>query len=535
VLDPSTKAELENLIKSIVEVFTKNYIKQYALGLVKKAEEEAQKDPGPDWKLLTRPENDNTDPLKTGYLVKKGAVVKNWKKRWIVVRPDYVVEYFENEKSSQGAKPKPKGKMFLAGYRVVDDPNAGVLQQLTKLAEQMKIDISELPKAKQYEPEVFEVHHPRRRCYFIKASSMAEKEEWMGMFRTVCWYAWGLEDKDPVHQRAYYAAIRETRWHLGRWGWWSYGGSETQLLSDLINDEIEWQTLGKILAKIPAVPWAVRSKMRDTALKFIDGVVSAAVTPAWTAMKKAVDELRPKIEPTLSQLVEPLGKQKEQLLEKMKDACMSVIKPALEEHVVPKLSKIMEVIKSPVVDGYSELKTILNEQFNTFDHSNIEGSVKKIDQWSRWSWWEARKATDHFSLMYDPLWALNIFFPDIYPWSTIWNGQDQLRKILDNAVYTYGHHVKSKTHESPTATLTAVVADYDADAKTATTEYYLKIFKDIIMPFFNKIVLPLVKTILDPLNDVIPDAMKQLIDPYELFDKFENKVIDESLKVIIEG
>jgi len=137
--------------------------------------------------------------------------------------------------------------------------------------------------------------------------------------------------------------------------------------------------------------------------------------------------------------------------------------------------------------------------------------------------------------MYDPLWALNIFFPDIYPWSTIWNGQDQLRKILDNAVYTYGHHVKSKTHESPTATLTAVVADYDADAKTATTEYYLKIFKDIIMPFFNKIVLPLVKTILDPLNDVIPDAMKQLIDPYELFDKFENKVIDESLKVIIEG
>ena len=32
-----------------------------------------------------------------GYLTKRGAVVKNWKRRYFVVNPDYSVDYFENE------------------------------------------------------------------------------------------------------------------------------------------------------------------------------------------------------------------------------------------------------------------------------------------------------------------------------------------------------------------------------------------------------------------------------------------------------
>jgi len=32
-----------------------------------------------------------------GYLTKRGAVVKNWKKRYFVVNPDYSVDYFESE------------------------------------------------------------------------------------------------------------------------------------------------------------------------------------------------------------------------------------------------------------------------------------------------------------------------------------------------------------------------------------------------------------------------------------------------------
>jgi hypothetical protein len=534
--DAATRDEIQNLIKAILEKFTIGYVKHYALGLVKKAEEEAAKEPGPDWKLTPRPEEGaSTDPLKTGFLQKKGAIRKSWKKRYLVVHPNYVVEYFENEKAAQGPKPKSKGKMHLAGYRVVEDPNAGIVQQLQKLAEQMKIDISELPKPKQYPETVLELHHSRRRCYYIEAATLEEKKEWMEMFRTCCYYAWGLENRDPVHVHAFYAAIRDTRWHLGRWGWWSYGGSETQLLSDMINDEIEYQTIGKIYSKLPG-PWVIKSKLRDQVLKAIDGFVSAGVAPAWAAMSKTVEELRPKAEPLIAKLADPLGKQKAEIINKLKEGCMSIIKPLLEQHVVPHLKEIMDIIKSPVVDAYKKAGELLEKQFtdfsSKFDISKKEANFGDLDRWSRWSWWEARPATDKIAEMYDPLWLLHKVFPDIYPWSTIYNGQDQLRKILDNAVYTFEVDVKNVT-DAQALSFKPTITKYEEDAKTATTEYYLKIFKDIIMPFFNKLVIPACKTVIEPLSSAIPDELKQFVDPEEMFDKLVDGVVEDTIKTII--
>jgi len=419
----------------------------------------------------------------------------------------------------------------------VEDPNAGIIQQLEKIAKQMSIDTSELPKPKQYPENVFEVHHPRRRCYFIEASSPEEKKEWCDMFKTVCWYAYGFENRDPVHVHAYNRAIIETRWHLGRWGWWSCGGSETQLMSDLINDEIEWQTLGKVFARIGHVPWIIRSKIRDQVLKTIDGFVSAAVNPGWAAMSSAVEALRPKVEPVIVTLVEPLGKQKKEIIDKMRDGCMSIIQPLLEQHVTPHLAKILEIIKSPVVKGYEKGGELLLEQFGKVKADNLDGSFKQMDQWSRWSWWEARKATEYFDKMYEPLWALHVIFEDIYPWSTIYHGQDKLRKILDNAVYTYEIEVKKSVEAKSDNPLDfkGVMQRYQEDSETATIIYYLKIFKDIIMPAFNKTVIPACKAIIDPLASIIPEPMKQFIDPDDMFDRFINGLIDDTIKVILKS
>jgi len=542
--DAQLKAEIQNIIKSVLEVFTKEYVKHYALGLVKKAEDDATKEPGPDWKLMVRPDGPS-EPLKTGILIKKGALKKNWQKRYFVVRPDYVVEYYENEKAANAEKPKPKGKMHLCGYKVVDDPNNGIIQKLEKLAKLMNVDISELPKAKKkYSDYAFEISHTRRRCYFLDlvTESMEEKEAWVNMFRHVCWHAYGLENRDPVHVHAFNLAVRDTRWHLGRWGYWSGGGSETQVLSDIISDEIEVETLGKILSKIPGVPWVIKNKIRNAVLKTLDTLVSAGVTPAWAAMSKAVEELRPKVEPVIAEMVAPLAKQKEELLDKIKEGCMSIIEPLLDEHVKPHLEKILEIIKSPVVNAYEEAGVLLDKQFGTFaekfNPEKPDEHFRTLDQWSRWSYWEARHATHKFDILYDPLWALREIFHDITPWSSIYHGQNELRKILDNAIYTYEQEIKrvvEEKAEGPCEVARAAVMDkYNEDAHTATVLFYFKIIKDIIMPAFNKVVKPAVKHVTEPLSDVIPDAMKQFIDPNEMMDKLLEGIVDDSIKHILQ-
>lgn len=50
--------------------------------------------------------------------------------------------------------------------------------------------------------------------------------------------------------------------------------------------------------------------------------------------------------------------------------------------------------------------------------------------------------------MYEPLWALNIIFTDIYPWGLIYQGHQEIRGFIDNAVYTFEQAVKKEAEEN---------------------------------------------------------------------------------------
>jgi len=357
-VDAATKQEMEDLIKAILKTFTIEYSKGYALNLVGKLKDDAKAAPPEEWKLLERPPW-NKD-YKMGWLMKEGGIRKNWKKRYFVVRPNYSIDYYETDvEFNKGEKAKKRGTISLCGYRVVEDVNAGILNKLKQMAEKMNMDISQLPKPKEYPQYTIELHHERRRCYFIQAENEEEYKQWLEQFKTCCWRAYGYTNEDPVHQGAFDGAVRNTRWELGRWGWWSWGGTEEQILTDLIGDQIDWAIMGRIYAKITG-PWSVRNAVRNQVLKAIDKAISAAVKPAWTAMATAVKELRNKIEPTIKEMVDPIAKAEGEIMDKIKGAVMSLIEPLLKEHVTPHLGKILDVLKSPMTEGYDSVAHIFD-------------------------------------------------------------------------------------------------------------------------------------------------------------------------------
>jgi hypothetical protein len=542
-VDAGTKQEIQDLIKAVLGTFTVQYTKAYTIAMIKQAMDDAKDDAmtptEEDYELQQRPEW--KENLKSGYLLKEGGIRKSWKRRYFVVRPSYNVDYYVNEEESKKEKGKKKGTMGLCNYYVVTDVNDGILKRLKDLAEKMGMNFDDLPKPKEYPPLTFELHHYRRRCFFLQAEKEEDFKDWVAQFRTACWRAHSLTIDEPCHQIAFPEAIRLTRIKLGRWGWYTWGGTEVQILSDLISDELDYVVMGKIYGKIQG-PWIVRQKIRQQVLKGIDSIVTAAVTPGWAAMEKAVEVLRPKIEPKLKELVGPIGKAQGELLEKIKQGVMSIVNPLLDEHVKPHLSKIMEVIKSPMTEAYEESYKIFDTEVSKFEIKDAPKQDFHNLDWVPRGWWSMRPALEKTDVMYDPLWALNVVFPDIYPWGLIWTAHDELRNRMDDAVYTFEQKVlaavEAGEHKSDPKALVEklkqeVLIDFKHDGKESTLRYYCAILKKIVYPPFEKLVIPAVESVLQPINDAIPEPLKDFIDINDLFEELVNDIIDEIIRSLV--
>jgi len=272
-------------------------------------------------------------------------------------------------------------------------------------------------------------------------------------------------------------------------------------------------------------------------------MVLAGVTPAWKAMETTVNEIRPKIEPKIKEVVEPIGKAKLEVMTKIKDGVMSILNPLLKEHVVPHLSKVVACIQSPMVEAFDESYRLFDEEVvgkfapkDSVDENKKE--FRSLDYFPHsWKFYDVTRKTD---VMYDPLWALNIIFDGIYPWSLIWNAHDLLREKMDNAIYTYeqklleaqGKEEKDMKgcHEKTKA---MVLDDFKHDGKIARVIYYRDIIKEIVMPPFNKVVFPAVETVLEPLTSAIPEPLQQFLDINEMFQRIVEGVIDDSISTVL--
>lgn len=53
------------------------------------------------------------------------------------------------------------------------------------------IDAGDIPGVEKYPNFCWEVHHHRRRCYFVHAANQEEKDEWVKVFKMCCRHCYG--------------------------------------------------------------------------------------------------------------------------------------------------------------------------------------------------------------------------------------------------------------------------------------------------------------------------------------------------------
>jgi len=255
-------------------------------------------------------------------------------------------------------------------------------------------------------------------------------------------------------------------------------------------------------------------------------------------------KLEKKIEPKVAELADPVGKAQLEIITKIKDGAMSLIDPILKDKVAPHLRKVVECIQSPMTDAFDESYRLFDAEFvGKFEPKATaeenKTAFRDLDYYSySWKMWDVTRKID---VMYDPLWALNVVFSDIYPWSSIWTGHDLVRKTMDNAIYTYEVRLleaMEKGEEKDTRALSdrlrsEVLSDYRSDATQARVFYYRDIIKKIVMPPFSSLVYPACEAILEPINSLIPEPLADVIDINNMFERVVEGIIDDSIQTVL--
>jgi hypothetical protein len=217
-----------------------------------------------------------------------------------------------------------------------------------------------------------------------------------------------MTNDDPVAAHAFHHAVRETRWALGRWGWWSYGGTEEDILTDLIAEHISWALLGDVWRAIdgaprmrrmvrPAFPltdwllfgrlifWLfIYGQVRDSVEATVQSIVRALVSPAWKAATAAMVSARPALEDGVKGQIDPVIQAQQDLVTQLKDKTLSIVNPNVQvvlagspqqncngwlsqEHVVPVLAQVLEKVSSPMKSGFSKMIQIWNKRISDFE------------------------------------------------------------------------------------------------------------------------------------------------------------------------
>lgn len=531
-VNASTQREIQDLIQTILTTFSTNYIAEYTRQLVKKCRldyEAAQKDKP----MLVHKIPLETENVKEGWLTKEGFTAKNWKKRYFIVRPNtYHVDYYETDVIAKDPDGKPKGQIHLQGYKVIDDPGSHGLKKLKKLLKTFGMeDERVLPKPKQYPDFTFEIHHKRRRCYFIQAASQQEKDQWMTTFKFCCQNA-RSEKLDFVNKNAFDKAIWRTRWKLGRYGWWSYGGTQEEVLSDLVVEHINYAVMSDIYRKLTGV-WFLRYKLYNIVKDFLDRTVGAATKAAWKAMSGTIAAARPTIEAKLKENLQPLFEAQTNIKKKIIETIMSVVDPVMQEMVAPHLERFANFLCTPINKAHDEMtskmRAIMTDIAAAAEQKGIEKTPHEFcvpfirragDYWDT-----MRPCNQYVETLYEPLNLLGELIRHLWPWSVIYKMERQNRKLMQRTVATFEVDLvqtcKDNTAllQDKTALKAACIQIADRtmlrmayDSTNQVQQHVNFVCQRILLPPFEKKIIPMVVDLVKPISNMIPEPLKILID-----------------------
>lgn len=292
--------------------------------------------------------------IKMGYLLKMGGNVKNWKKRYFVVKnraDNYTVIYYEDSSML-----KEKGRFSCCGYQVESFSEE---EETWYGCHGMKL-------------QSYDSQQPKRQWLF-RARNESEQSEWLEVFMNTCKKVRPEPLKDTVYHVAFKSAFRQTKAAYGYFGVCFVFGTEVEMLEHLTNQILAREILDEYIIECAKVQMAkngnhnphssqnVATSGNSTSKALVlnvhqsvQRIVKPIVQSTWRECFNAADGLRPSYELTVKASLRMLLDKEKEIRDVVEPRIIELVNPFLHDFNQDICDPIMEACLSDITNAYEQ-------------------------------------------------------------------------------------------------------------------------------------------------------------------------------------
>jgi len=522
-LDGDTQARIEALIQDILSGFATQFPLGYTVALVKKIKSEVD----PPKKILDDCLLDAapkpSEPLKKGFLTKRGDAHKNWKRRHCVAyneADNFRIDYHDGEGG------KIKGSINCSGYRV------------EKFNEEDETQMG--PFGIKLVPWV-----RMRRTWYIRCDNEEDRTAWITTFQIACQRATAPSNPDPIIASAFNFAFWQVRWNYGFWGWYSSYGTEDERLGDFIREVLARDIVDAVLGNI--AEGFFRAGLVNMVETTIATMVRSAVAAAWKTALGAVSAVSATIEATAKSNLTPIIEQQKALKVRIVDAIGSVTGPFLTNYGGKVCRPLLDGVARPISRAFADsircLFNALKERMtrDELSESKRKDTLTRLDYEAGW-WWSgplSQPKSDLWGMYSDA--PVEVFAEaggfDI--WSLRYLVIEFLEGLFRRATYTLNKLATENPGVSILDHCNEVFRRYIHDAKLYLKDTFVILLRRILESPVNQLVTTPAKKLVEPVQaviDAIPiPGLSTLFNLNDLLGEVVHDVLQDGLLAMVTG
>ncbi|XP_028394823.1 niban-like protein 1 [Dendronephthya gigantea] len=546
-VDSRKRQEIEDLANSMLEIFAAEYRTIYGCEVLTSYEKsDEQKFP---FSLKFCPWERINYPIKKGYLTKQGVIRKSWKKRYFVVQPNYLVDYYENEEAYDKDL-KPKGTINPSGYRTVSNLGDELARRQKDLANMLGVDQQDSPE--KFPNHTFGVVHDASRSYYIHAESEEEKMEWVQMFQLCCACVKGFNISDPICQSTFNRAISKTLITYGSPEHHSYKGPEEKVICNMVTTEIDRRFMAGICDNGKG-SFAAKIKIREQVLKDVDASVLNLVTSLWKNLKEDTVKIQLEVETLIREKDREIAAVRRKVEWDMNGKTEMFLKDALAD-VKSYSQRVFPILENSMFDALCEVRNIYQRSVveigvDVEQREEVEIPIQmyidSLDMLARTPS-EIQTAYKLLDSMEKELTSAQHDLKTFDVATIMLQAQERLRHVMDALVNTFQKRFleescgvegnqKHKQLRSLIEEIDDEVANnFENDLREVIYSFNMKTLKMLFIPYIHNNIDENCKKLVESADvSVIPDHLTIVINRRNEYKRLVEKSVEELLKQVM--